>query len=637
MKSLFDIVLLREQLKRFWAIGALAFLFYFLCVLLPLWGENYNVAAIRMITSILENKNPFVIILSVLAPFASVAVIFAYMYRKNSAGVMHAMPFTKMQLFATNFLAGYVLIIVPLVVFSVLLLMMPVTFGADHVAYTGSSYGYWVPPYWVAINVFPNGLMHDEVINTLPVVAGFLARAVLSVTFYYILFMTAAMVAGNPIIYMLVTGFLQVLVAGLYFLFAIASYYYVDGYVINDVLLEKIFVYTNPVLLSTQFTNAAYDAAGAAEVASLAPLYMSHIVIAVLLLALSVWMYHIRKLERAGDSVVFVPMKNFFIFLLSVGGMALLGAFLLALMKSIAAMYMGLVIGFTIAFFISQMIAEQSFHVFYKYKALAKHGCVALGIFAVVAVVSRTDITGYARYTPDPSEVQAVYFGYYRHGNDANEWRFIKDPDIINETLAVHQRIIDNRDEYRKGFLSMLGGNTSTRYLGDIGFSSQRLTYRLNNGKLIQREYVIREEFSKEVGLWQLLRTDAAILSEVNWINSPELIRNIYILPFLYTNETDTVRGWTNSQHFREIMIQSHEEKRSLCEAMKKDYIHYQANELWRYEHEREGEWYQANVRVDMAPGYNSQNQEWLWLGYAENTIAWLKEHGYDPVSDPID
>ncbi|MCL2699269.1 MAG: hypothetical protein FWE68_03065, partial [Defluviitaleaceae bacterium] len=521
MRSLFDTVLLREQLKRFWAIGVLLFLAYFLGILLPLWGATFNDNAVRAVLMVLEMSNPIVIFSNIIAPLAAAFGIFSYMYRKNSAGVLHALPFTKRQLFATNFLAGYILIAVPLVIFSALLLIMPVTFSADPWSYQSSV----TFSRWIAVNVFPHGLFEGQIINTLPVVAGFLGRTLLSYTFYYILFVAAAMVVGNQPVHILVSGLLPFLALILYSLFGFAAYYYVFGYTFSTDPMERILQYTNPVLIPTAFTRNMSDLAHLAEVKSLTRMYMTYILTAAALLALSVWLYHTRKLERAGDTVVFTPIKNFFIFLLSVGGMVVMGMFLLTLMGSVAALYLGFVLGFVIAFFIAQMIAEQSLNVLYKYKSLLRHGGVALGLFIVIIAATRADITGYERFTPAPANIEGVRLGFFsQHSQDMH---FISDPEIINEMLAVHQRIIDGRHGQRHVFLADL----SRDWRGRQPSIYQQMAYRLNDETVVRREYRLSNDFAEEVGLLQLLNREPVILADVPWIRTPELIYSVNIEP----------------------------------------------------------------------------------------------------------
>jgi hypothetical protein len=140
------------------------------------------------------------------------------------------------------------------------------------------------------------------------------------------------------------------------------------------------------------------------------------------------------------------------------------------------------------------------------------------------------------------------------------------------------------------------------------------------------------EELSREVGMLQLSRSEPVLLARVSWLDSPEIVGGIFVSISQMTKEQGAdpwggVMG-SYSRHFNETRIYDAAEITSIIEAIKKDYIDYEANELWRAENLRTDVWYRADIRFDILPGYN-RNMEWLWLGYAANTMAWLEEHGY--------
>ena len=631
MRSLFNTALLKEQLKRYWPIGVITFLAYFLGCLMPIWnnaGSKYP-SPDEMI-QLLEMQNPIIIISNIITPLVAVISIFSYMYRQNSTGAIHSLPFTKKQLFASNVMAGYLLTILPLVLFSLLLLAVPVEFRLDY-AYSSNPYMY---TRWIAIDIFPNGLTYGEVVNTLPVVTGFFARTLLSFTFYYVLFITAAMMVGNHIVYFLVSAVLPFIAAGFCALFGVTAFFYLFGYGIERVLIEKTLTFTNPILMSTGFTYAESSEPYINKIDGMGGYYIAYVVIIAALLVLSYGMHRARGLERAGDTVVFAPLKNFFIFMISLSGMVLMGVFLMAMLDSVAFLYVGFVIGFIIAFIIAQMIAEKSFNVFYKYKAgvafwqlkaLMRHAAVAVALLAAVVITCKMDLTGYVRYMPEASEVAGVYFGWsgrlksYDPASEAYEKQFISDPRIIGETLAAHGQVINARAEQRKAFLNSISSSYDRQE--HISWEYQPIIYRLKNGKIVTREYRLSKAFHDEY-FSDIIYSETVILSDLFWLEISECLNQIALRPYIYTQQNGEERI---NHNYKEIMIYKADEIRSLIEALKKDYVKHKQNDS-RVE-EYDAVCFDAHTKTNECGGI--WGSYYLDIGYGKNTLEWLNTHGY--------
>lgn len=534
MKSLINVALLKEQLKRFWIIAALPLVIYILFVVLPIYQMSYTPQqAAKDLIDLLAMKNPVMIVACVAVPIFVVYSGFSYLFQVKSATAMHAYPVNKTQLFFTNVLSGLILMLIPLIILC-LLLLNPVEWVKPEVFMEGGNMRYYGPSIRIPRELFPNGINDGAVINTFPVVAGFFFRTVLSFIFYYSVFLTAAFVSGSAVIYGAVSAVLTFIPMGLSFLSELIMYYCCFGYEVSISLTEKVLKFTNPVAFSDVFNyyDVIYGDGYMNNPVSTHPYILSYILIAAVLFLVSFWCGHIRRQERTEDSVVFVPLKNVFIFLISTFGSVMLGIFLLMMWKSIVFMYVGFAAGFVGAYFIAQMIAEKTFNVLDKSKDLIKFGSVIIVLFILAAGVIKLDLTGYSRYSPDPDDIEGVYL-YHPYQYMAGTINpilydnfFITDPKIISDAAAVHKEIVESRNELRDVFIEniTMRGSYSEKY-GLI--KGQYFTFKLKNGKVVTRSYMVSQDFAEAAGLNALRMKDEVVLSNYYSFKTPEIIDKI--------------------------------------------------------------------------------------------------------------
>ncbi len=619
MKSLINSALLKEQLKRFWSLGVLTLLGYILLIILPIFLMNYNTYhSLEELTTLFSMQHPVMIGASILVPLVTVLVTFSYLFQPKATTAIHAFPISKNQLLLTNVFTGFILIVIPLLILCGFLLM-PIEWIRSEIS-NGASYALTISP---PIELFPNGIQEGTILNSLPIVAGFFFRTLLVFVFYYAIFLVAAIVSGNAIIYILVSVVFPFIPSALLFLTQMIGFYFCFGFEPNNIsnLLSQLAIYTNPILLGLLFHLTPQ----ARVPSNLIPYILVHMLIIIALFALCFYLNHKRKQERAGDSVVFTPLKNALTFSISLVGMILLGLFFLDTIDSITFMYVGFVIGFIVAYFIAQMIAEKSFNVFVsKARDLIRFGGVAIGLFLLIILVTKFDLTGYSRYTPNPDDVTGVYLNYpndYFGGLDNKSFKdnfFIEDKQIIADAIAIQKQIIGNKATLRRVFLQNLSGRLDTEKYGSV--SRQYFLYKLKNEKIVLRRYIVPLALSKESGLSTLLLTNQVILSPYHSFKSPENIRKIVI---------DSQKA-DNSQA-SPIFIEKPEQIRSIITEMEKDIL---KSEQYRLSQINQGEpvtkegyalYGHVELKSDIpTSGYNSFN-----LDSCENTKNWLLQNGF--------
>ena len=101
--------LLKEQLKRFWGLPALLFAWYTLTIALPIYTSNVHCVwqtHSRLLTSLLNRENGFMVFSVLVAPLIAVIVLFKFQNQVKATTTVHSYPLTRNQLLATNALTA---------------------------------------------------------------------------------------------------------------------------------------------------------------------------------------------------------------------------------------------------------------------------------------------------------------------------------------------------------------------------------------------------------------------------------------------------------------------------------------------------------------------------------------------------
>ena len=539
MKTFINIPLLIEQVKRFWAIPVITFIGYLLFVVVFISSDNIDgwSAANHSIAMVLTGNHAFIIFASVFVPLCLAGALFPQHFNSVAATSIAAFPVNKRQLFFTNITAGFVMYAVPLLLLSLILLIPIYTQGYVNVA----------PPEYSALTASEMLLLEQRritqvfiqhwsnhlwgasaapgtLLNSFPVVMGFLGRTLLTFSFYFALTIMVVAVTGNRFVSMLLAGFVAFLPTAIIGLgWAIADVY-VFGYAINNTnMINYALYFMHPVVLGTVLSGRTW-LSGLADINPWT-LYIIYFVVMAAMLGLGAFACLRRKTERAGESVAFVPLKNILVFLLSLGGMIVGGMFFMMLFSARWGYYFGFVIGFILLFFIAQMIAEKTFHVIGKVKRLPYFGATAVGLYVLVLLVTRVGMMGYINHIPAANNIAGVriYHNHWWWGDDQPP--FIREEAIINQVRDVHQEILNNQSALR-------GYQWRSYYQSWPRLVIMRqvpITYLLNNGAVVTRMYRIPQHLFEEMGLYALLQTDEVVLSNYPQLHDPARLHSIEV------------------------------------------------------------------------------------------------------------
>jgi len=613
MKSLTNQVvvttLLKEQLKRFWIIALVPLLVYLLTIILPLHNTNeWNPAGQTMsIIDILSMSHATVIFAMVLVPFAVVMALYPYNFSKRATSAFYSFPITKRQLFWTNFVAGTVLILVPLLLLTASLLV-PIEFAP----YGNVGNAPWDEAMrWSNVrlpySLFPEWMQEGTVVNSFRHVAMFFARTALGFMFYFAVFLVAVTVAGSRVIAVLLSMVLSLIPVAVHILVRYVAYLYVFGVDMPMDMGARTVQHTNPVLWSNIINASGFlrfgQEIGEVQDTNFALYFIIYIVIAIALIIVAYVCSRFRRHERTGDSVVFVSLKNICVFMLAMTGMIVLSAVLVAMIGGRFWWYIGAVLGFTIAYFIGQMIAEKTLNIFReKGKHLLYFGGTMLGIYVVMLLFTTFGMGFYTNRVPDINKIESVSLSHSWAWNRTA----ITDPDTIAGTIAMHNEILEHRSYLR-------GLRWSTQGHG-ASFHSIPISYTLHDGSTISRMYYVSTQFWERPVVRDLFNSTGVILADLEILRRPEMVASVSLN--IRDGDGDS---WHDNIVFRGDMVAP------LLEAIQIDYMRDRRSEDWMV---NSLGW--VNVNVELYPrDYQSFIRTWMSLTfYSDGEVArWLAEN----------
>ncbi|MDO5332212.1 MAG: hypothetical protein Q4E99_05980, partial [Bacillota bacterium] len=280
MERCFSKTLYKENLKRFWTIPVVAFLFYFVSGLFTLCmhydREYYSYYEVH---TMLSNQNFGFLVVECGIPVVIAIALFSYLNKANSVNLIHALPYTRRQLYISNLLSGITLSTIPQIITAILLVILRKP--------TEHSY-------------IEQRLVLDYEVFTISNIAFWLLMA-FTVSFFVLCVCTfACMLCGNGIIAFLTGCGLNLIVPVIVLCFegyAENMYFgFDDGSFFDDVLMN--FHPATKLVFNPTVINC-----------------LVFIAIGLIIAVLSYLLYGQRKLEKCTDGYVFELAKHFFGFM----------------------------------------------------------------------------------------------------------------------------------------------------------------------------------------------------------------------------------------------------------------------------------------------------------------------------------
>lgn len=514
--------LLTEQLKRFWAVPAVAGLALFLLGPLGLFltARNEDSWALNANFAQLVRLNSGVTAVMLFLPMAAAWFALKCYANKSEMAALYALPAKKTAVQLTGALAGIIMTALP-ILFVCLVLLFPLEyrepsgFGAASFAdgpMTFAQANFAGP-------LFPGAPASEgDAINPPPTVALLFVRLLVIALFNFAVFWLAFSLAGNGVIANLLAGsigFLAMLFPSL----------------VNGLALVYVFgAPTNSAVFALRHELIAlpisYWVGDAGQPSSGGALFAQILVYSLAAAALGTAAFLIsglRKAERTGDSIVFAPVKNFLVFLVSLGFGIIVSAIAWNWNPGNASFYLGLGGGFVAGYFISQMIAEKSFAVWHKAKYLGHFLGAMAALYASFHLFAVFGTGFYTARVPDDALGVSVRIG----SNENWEWRrpefwMLDNPEVIAMAARTHRNIVGEMRSLRQ---SPWASDTFLSWGRDTaGFS---IDYLLPNGRVMQRHYVLPLDRFGELGILELLSQRDVILQNHELLRFPEFIRSV--------------------------------------------------------------------------------------------------------------
>ena len=425
--------LIIENMRRFWAIPALAFLVYFLSGVFPILMSYTHLNDMSdYIRMSLSNQQPFFMFAHLIFPIVTAVVLFRYLQGISSVSVMHSMPFTRAKLYNSGFLSGLILISLPILVNGLILLAIskPVFSQYDD----------------------GNGLITETIdLFSRAGVLNWIWTSLLIAFVIYAVSVFAGIVTGNSLMHFAAAAWFNFLIPALYGVFIAYFDHFLYGFNSTGSWVEfgmRISPFLNVFQSDGKF-------------GLITTIY--YVVCFFVLFGISGFLYQKRRLEHATDSLAFGFMEPIICHLIAFLGMTLLGFYFQVLGQTEFYMYAGLAAGTLIFFIIGQMIVKKTPRI-YNMKSLR-----SFGIYALIAIVFilglRFDVTGFEKRVPNPSDVSSITFsedfimgtnysrtyidGYPLHvGYGDGTGLRLKDPDNIKAMTELHRIMAENKAKY---------------------------------------------------------------------------------------------------------------------------------------------------------------------------------------------
>ncbi len=571
--------LIRENMRRFWAVPVLAFLVYFLSGVFPILMAYKDLASLAYyIEMSLHNMQPFFMGAHLLVPVITAVLLYRYLQNVSSVAVMHSMPFTRSKLFNSGFVSGLILITVPILLNGIILLLLSKP--------TYRQWGYAENLTISTVNVFSTG----EILN-------WIGTSVLIVLVLFSVAVFTGIVTGNNLMHLLTSYFFIFLIPLLYAVFNFYFQEFLYGFDLSGNWMEiclSISPYTGVLQGGGYF--------GTIEV-------LYYIGTILIMLVVSAILYNKRKLERASDSLTFGFMKPILCYIIAFLGMTMLGFYFQVLGEEKLYMYAGFAAGTVIFFIIGQMIVTKSARIFNR------EGLRYFLVYVLVAVLFlvglNADITGFEKRVPDPQKINSAGFEAYfnsvmwRSGNSRGE-ALLTTPENLEALTEFHRSILDNRERFEQA-----QGNQFT--------SSLQLEYDMKGLLDMNRRYIIDYGF---------------------WAESPEMKRIFESAEYKSKNSLYSVKADTYTRAYlyseissdRDMEIRDARLVEELVSCMEKDFraMSYEDQVSLRPSYVSIEIQYTYTEEGILGGSGNTGHMSFQVPLSGENTINWLKAQGYD-------
>ncbi|MEW9123030.1 MAG: DUF6449 domain-containing protein [Thermotaleaceae bacterium] len=441
--------LITTNLKRFWWMSALYALLLFFSMpfrhimLGPDIQDTWTMRVLEEGLRFFSHYNNFQSFLIVVLPVALAVLLYKYLMASKSAAMIHSLPYTRKTLYINHFIAGCILLMIPVLLTALILMLFNAT------TFLGAYYSLAGILEWVGLTLLFNLLMFS--------IAVFVG-----------------MFTGNSIAHIAFNYILHFLPIALYSLINDSLQQWLYGYgssVAFNAFTERLPLF---LLLENYYGNQKAFTAGHALV---------YLMIALLFFIAAGYFYEKRRLEAATDVIAFSWVQPIFKYGVTFCGMLLGGLYFRSISNySIPITLFGYFLSSLFSYWVAEVLIQKSIRVFHTYKGYLLYA----SLITLILVGIHMDFFGYVTHVPEPQQIEKAYIGYYsdmgsyEKNKQDSKYRMegsalFEEPQNIMHVMDLHYKLVENPDRHQKG---------PRYYIG----------YMLKNGKYFVRQYTIEDK-----------------------------------------------------------------------------------------------------------------------------------------------
>lgn len=510
--SFFNKTLYVKNLKRFWPLWALSTLVLCIGPISTMISSRsllvYGYTRVEPQTALVNITTHFVPVYALIMSCLTAMCVWNYLFNRRSAYSIHALPCTRNELFVTNFISGLSLTLIPGIIAGIL-----------EVCAITNAYGFSV---YGTVALFGIGIVE---------------------TIYFFSFATLiAMVVGHI-----------VALPGVYFLFNFIFVliesefnYIIRGYCpgVCEFNQETLGILTPAIWL---FENDHNEYIGDVRITTIdnIPKVLSLLVVSLAILALSMFIYNKKEIERAGQAISVKVLNPIILSIVTVVGTIGGGAIFTYIFESddaeklfnimpLEILFMA--ISAFVTFFLGLVISKGTVKVF-NAKNFKIFGCVLAGVVAI-NLFTYLDVFKLTTRVPDAIDVASVtinaeYNGQYSFESEEQ----IEKITDLHKAMASEAR---NRNRYYQGFSASsyaYDDDYVQRDYSDTISSYLTITYYLKNGRSFTRQYSgyrlnvdeVNTPDSIEYKFNRMITSKEMIMASLHINDSNYALREIYV------------------------------------------------------------------------------------------------------------
>ncbi len=464
--------LISENIKRFRLGSLLAFIGYICIMILPMamgkFGENV------VSTTLSVKYIPFAGIVT-LVPVVAALFVFNYLQHQSSSSIVHALPYSRKQLFNSNCVSGLILCLVPVIMMTLIFIMCRCVTGPVEQAMFDPQTGF------TGRDVFSFGAILNWSIHGIVMTIAVFALSAL-----------AAVLSGSTVVQLVLSFIFIFLIPGVTEIISKFCDVLLYGY-FQPEWIEYVLRYGSPVF--------AMIMSNSSRMSEIVPGLVYYPVISAVIFAVSMKLYRSRHMEKAGDAIVFNKFKPLVTYLVTFVGMSLFALFIYAITpgKMVYVIYIGAFGGALLSYVAVEMIMQKSL----KIHGFAKGFIVYLVLAAVFFGIMSCGGLGYEAGIPESDAIKSVDIrGLSSEYVTDIAQESITDQESIDRIRNLHKDIIEEKSDFFPDCSRYYDKNNGAMLAGEACI---HVSYNLKNGRTVARTYIVpykwlsRNESAKQV------------------------------------------------------------------------------------------------------------------------------------------